>query len=139
MLYHLCYVSTASCALDGHQLADILKTARAENARRGITGLLLYKQGSFMQVLEGSREAVMAVFERIAADARHTEVEVLFEEEAEKREFADWSMAFVDLDGVDAAHIPGFSDFMESEEEPRRFLQELTRAKRFLLLFRAVQ
>ncbi len=92
-----------------------------------------------MQVLEGSKDAVAETYERICRDARHHQLDLLFEGPIAEREFYDWSMAFVDLDRVDAAELPGFSDFMVSDEEPRRFLAELSHAKRFLLLFRATR
>ena len=92
-----------------------------------------------MQVLEGSRDTVAEVYERIRRDPRHHQLDLLFEGPIDEREFDDWSMAFVDLDRVDAAKLPGFSDFMISDEEPRRFLAELSHAKRFLLLFRATR
>ena len=62
-----------------------------------------------------------------------------FEGPIEAREFADWRMGFVDLNGVDVKNLPGFSDFLSDDVEPRRLLEELTQVKRLLLLFRAME
>lgn len=138
MLFHLCYVSTQSRPMHGSDLVDVLETARVVNSERDITGLLLHKDDSFLQVLEGNEEDVREVFERIERDERHCRIKVLFEGPLEQREFSDFRMGFVELDGVDVRSLPGFSDFLVNDSEPRQFLEELTRAKRFLLLFRAM-
>ena len=139
MLYHLGYVSTQTRPMDGKGLLEILKAARRSNEDVEITGLLLHREDSFFQVLEGEEDAVRQVFEKIQRDPRHERVKVLFEGPIEAREFADWRMGFVDLNGVDVKNLPGFSDFLSDDAEPRRFLEEFTQAKRLLLLFRAME
>ena len=138
MLFHLGYVSTETRPMRGPDLAGLLETAREFNSAHDVSGLLLYRKGSFLQVLEGREEDVGLVLERIRSDPRHQDIKVLFEEPLEAREFADWRMAFVDLDGVDVASLPGFSDFLIDDREPRRFLEALSATKRLLLLFRAM-
>ena len=138
MLFHLGYVSTQIRPMQAQDLLDLLKTAREHNSRVGVTGLLLHREDSFFQVLEGQEEAVREIFARIQHDRRHDRVKVLFEGPIESREFSDWRMGFVELDGVDLTQLPGFSDFLFNDSEPRRFLEELTQAKRLLLLFRAM-
>jgi hypothetical protein len=139
MLYHLGYVSTQTRPMDGKGLLEILKAARRSNEDVEITGLLLHREDSFFQVLEGEEDAVRQVFEKIQRDPRHERVKVLFEGPIEAREFADWRMGFLDLNGVDVKNLPGFSDFLSDDAEPRRFLEEFTQAKRLLLLFRAME
>lgn len=138
MLFHLCYVSTQSRPMHASDLVELLNTIRAQNSERDITGLLLHREDSFLQVLEGEEDDVRQTFDRIKRDRRHRRIKVLFEEPLEEREFSDWRMGFVELDGVDVKRLPGFSDFLVDDSEPRRFLEELTQAKRFLLLFRAM-
>jgi hypothetical protein len=103
-----------------------------------VTGLLLYREGSFYQVLEGSESDVMATFHDIEGDPRHKEVRVLFDGETESREFADWQMGFLNLDGIDMDTLTGFSDFMTRDAEPREFLESLSRGKRLALMFRTL-
>ena len=139
MLYHLCYASTQTRPFTGPQLAELLENARDTNARHRVTGLLLHREDSFLQVLEGDEADVRLIYERIREDPRHRNLNVLFAESIDEREFGDWRMAFLDLDGVDVSELPGFSDYLADEEEPRRFFEELTRARRVMLLFRSMQ
>jgi len=137
-LYHLGYVSTAAVDFSDEALIALLGEARSANTDRDVTGLLLYREGSFYQVLEGSEAAVMATFRDIEGDPRHKEVRVLFDGETDAREFADWQMGFLNLDGVDMDTLSGFSDFMTRDADPREFLESLSRGKRLALMFRTL-
>ena len=77
-LFHLGYVSTETRRFSVNQLVSLLNEARTANASRDITGLLLYREGSFYQVLEGHEASVMKTFGSIQGDHRHQEIEVLF-------------------------------------------------------------
>ena len=137
-LYHLGYVSTEAVKFSEEALVALLSEARNANADRDVTGLLLYREGSFYQVLEGSESAVMATFHDIEGDPRHKEVRILFNGETDAREFADWKMGFLNLDGVDVETLSGFSDFMTRDAEPQEFLENLSRGKRLALMFRTL-
>ncbi len=78
--------------IDGH-VAQILRTSRRNNAAVGVTGALMFHRGCFAQVLEGTHEAIEAVFERIQCDDRHSCVDLLSFEPIEHRRFARWTMA----------------------------------------------
>lgn len=82
------------------QIAQILASARRNNARNGVTGALLFSDGCFAQVLEGQQCNVEAVFESIQCDHRHCDVTILHLHEVERRSFGEWSMAFGGIDGV---------------------------------------
>ncbi len=109
-LTHCIYASAACQPFDGAALRGLLENSRAHNEQAGITGMLLYADGSFFQVIEGPAEAVSALFARIAADPRHEQVTRIIEEPIARRRFADWSMGFP---GVcdDLSALPGFNDF----------------------------
>ena len=92
-LHALIYTSTARRLFSDAMLRELLEQARTRNARLGITGCLLYYDGSFMQYLEGPREGVQAVFASIQRDPRHHQVGLLHQGPIERREFADWWMA----------------------------------------------
>lgn len=138
MLYHLSYASNQADDLTSSDLREILEVARSTNEKNDVTGLLLHRDKSFMQVLEGDEKTVKDLYSQIAGDARHKDVEILFSEPVEKREFSDWSMAFTELDDVTISEIPGFSDFLIDDTQPRKFLEDLSRSKRTLLLFRGM-
>ena len=78
------------------ELAGILAVSRANNARDGVTGALLYSEGCFAQVLEGELAAVERTFERIQCDPRHGEVVVLEAGRVEQRLFGAWDMALAE-------------------------------------------
>ena len=138
MLYHLSYASNQSEHINSSDLRDILEVARETNKQNDITGLLLHRDNSFMQVLEGEEQVIKDLYVKISADNRHSDVELLFCEPIEKREFSDWSMAFTELDDVTISEVPGFSDFLIDDTQPRKFLEDLSRSKRTLLLFRGM-
>ena len=137
-LYHLGYVSTEAVKFSEERLVALLSEARNANADRDVTGLLLYREGSFYQVLEGSESAVMATFRDIEGDPRHKEVRILFDGETDAREFADWTMGFLNLDEVDVGTLSGYSDFMTRDAQPQEFLENLSRGKRLALMFRTL-
>lgn len=95
MLYQLVYGSASTVDFDEEALLELLRVARVNNAKVGVTGMLLYAEGSFMQVLEGEREVVESLFNKIERDARHFETRVLLKVEVEERSFGDWSMGFI--------------------------------------------
>ena len=91
-IYQLIYCSRVA-AVSPVELASILAVSRANNARDGLSGALLYNRGLFAQVLEGPLAAVERTFERIQCDARHDDVVVLQFGEVGQRAFSDWLMA----------------------------------------------
>jgi hypothetical protein len=138
-LFHLGYVSTETIDLGTPGMVELLSEARRINTSRDITGLLLHRDRSFYQVMEGPEEVVRETFANIEKDERHTAIDVLFEGEVEEREFPDWQMGFLNLDGVDIEALQGYSDFLSREDNARDFLQNLSRGKRLALMFRSME
>jgi hypothetical protein len=99
MLVRLMYASRAREGLDAEESAAILRQSRANNPRQGITGVLcLCPAGPiFIQALEGGREAVNALYNRIVRDPRHHDVTLLRYEDISERRFAGWSMGQVNM------------------------------------------
>ncbi len=136
-VHRLIYVSASVEYLDEAALEALLTQARANNARLGITGLLLYGEGTFLQLLEGPRDAVAALYATIRDDPRHVRCLVLDEEDHVERLFGDWRMAFRRLTRDALASQEGFSDFLA----PDSSLAEVLAARpepacRMLLAFR---
>jgi CheY-like chemotaxis protein len=109
-LHHLVYQSRATAPLGEAALARLLAQSRAHNAAHGLTGVLLYSDGRFVQLLEGAPGAVGAVFARIARDPRHTGVVTLADGPADHRLFGEWSMAYRAVDRAALAPLTGYSD-----------------------------
>lgn len=108
MPFRLIYASATWPALTPDQLAGLIAVARRNNARLGVTGLLLYHNASVLQVLEGPQEAVEGLFDRIARDSRHGRILRLWAGPVAERAFPDWRMGLARLDdlgpeGQDAA------------------------------------
>lgn len=99
-LFRLVYCSRNTISADRSdsvaEIAEILAVSRANNARDGVTGALLYSDGCFAQVLEGDLGMVQRTFERIQRDTRHGDVIVLEARRAEARIFGMWDMALAE-------------------------------------------
>lgn len=93
-LHAIVYVSTSTHVLSDAEIQHLLERARARNLAEGVTGVLLYSRGNFMQYLEGSRSGVAKVYEVIKADPLHYGIIELINEPRETREFSEWNMAF---------------------------------------------
>ena len=100
-MFNLVYASTAKNPLSDNELRSWLHPYREKNVRLGITGLLLYKHGAFMQALEGEEDTVRALYATICRDPRHHCIITLVAMPVAKRHFPDWSMGFENLDGTD--------------------------------------
>ena len=109
MLVRLLY---ASRAVDGSgaTIESILDTARQHNLDSGITGILVYGGGVFMQAIEGGRQAVSDLYGTISRDARHKDVVLLHYEEIVERRFGSWTMGLVDVDRINACVLLKYSD-----------------------------
>jgi hypothetical protein len=103
------YASRAVPALDQEELVTILRQSKANNPSTGVTGVLCYSGGIFLQVLEGGRSAVNKLYNRIGADPRHTDVELLLYEEIGERRFASWSMGQVNMSRLNPSLLLKYS------------------------------
>jgi len=110
MLVRLMYASRAAQAVNADALNAILKESKANNPALGVTGVLCYSSGIFLQVLEGGRKQVNSLYNRIVTDARHTDVVLLSYEEIEERSFAGWSMGQVNLSRVNPSLLLKYSE-----------------------------
>ena len=99
------YISNAAKPLRAAELDDILATSRRNNARVGVTGMLVYMDGSFIQALEGDAEAVDSLISRIADDPRHRDFVVIARYPVAERQFPDWSMGYRRCDGAPPAEL----------------------------------
>jgi methanogenic corrinoid protein MtbC1 len=86
------YRSRAVTALSDFELYELVQAAQARNEREQITGLMLYDEGRFYQWLEGPARNVAGLMSTIAADHRHTDIEILSDKPTDTRQFGDWTM-----------------------------------------------
>jgi hypothetical protein len=110
MLVRLMYASRAVPSVDLDALMAIQRSSTAGNPVQGITGVLCFSEGIFLQVLEGGRSAVNRLYNRIAGDPRHTDVELLSYEEISERRFAAWSMGQVNMSRLNPGLLLKYSE-----------------------------
>jgi hypothetical protein len=134
-VFYLIYVSNATRRFDEAQLKEILMASRAANAEIEVTGLLLYKDGSFMQMLEGPENAVRALLDKILRDPRHYNLVTIQEGMNEARIFPGWSMGFRRLDDS-AKDVTGYGDFENVMLTAPEFGSDPQRCLQLLRLFR---
>lgn len=109
----LVYASAASVNFSDEELRDLLAISRENNAKEGVTGVLLFMEGSFLQVLEGGKGAVEELYERISLDQRHGKVVLLLRRFVDERAFGDWAMGYVNA-GRKRRELEGFFDLVQS-------------------------
>src|SRR5258706_15801183 len=103
MLVRLTYASRASNGIHPEGVTAILKGSRENNLAKGISGVLVFSDGIFLQVLEGGRDAVSALYNKIAQDKRHRDVVLLGYDEIPERRFAGWPMGQANLSRLNPA------------------------------------
>lgn len=134
-VHQLIYISAANRDFSDKELEELLAKARENNASLGITGMLLFHEGSFIQALEGPQEKVQALYEKIAQDERHTETVVLYKGDQEEPDFDNWSMGFYRSNQSSQENLEGFHDFLGSGFR-RNHRETSSRARKALLQFR---
>jgi Sensors of blue-light using FAD len=132
-LIHCIYTSSATHGFAEAQLPELLERARAKNALHGITGMLLYVERSFFQVLEGEPGEVDAIYRSIEKDPRHHRMVQIIREPIARRSFEDWSMGFAAIGRAEAAGLVGENDFFGDAECFERI--QSGRAKKLLRAF----
>jgi len=112
-LHCLVYVSLANQEMTDEHLKSMLEKARDNNEKFDITGMLLFRDGFFMQALEGDEVNITVLFDKIAKDARHRDVLLVYKKPIKQRGFERWTMGFNKIDGDTLESLNGFSDFLQ--------------------------
>jgi hypothetical protein len=110
MLVRLLYASRAAEPVPDGLIETIMQQARRNNPELGITGVLCHGGDVFLQVLEGGREPVNTLYNRIACDRRHRRVTLLDYEEILERRFSGWTMGQVNLSKVNSSTLLKYSE-----------------------------
>jgi hypothetical protein len=112
MYYELLYTSEASWEMNQQELLELLVQARKKNQQLDVTGILLYHQKEFMQLIEGKKEDILQLWKTIRKDKRHFFAKVIYQGPVSERGFSEWSMAFQNIEGLDLSKLNGYSDFL---------------------------
>ena len=129
-MFHLIYTSNETQAFTAEDLRKLLLRARMRNQQKGVTGMLVHRAGCFLQALEGDEDAVNEIYQAIAKDTRHSEINLLRRGRSfgQQRHFGTWSMGFADESGM-ADVLRGFVSLNEDLD-----LRRLPEAEAFTLL-----
>jgi hypothetical protein len=116
LLHQVIYCSRAAPGVEASAVDRIIETARRVNPAHGITGLLVFGSGMFFQWIEGPRDNITLLMDRIRRDPRHEQVVTLSEtEEVRERLFPDWDMELVTADDIRAVLL----DALATAEDDR--------------------
>jgi hypothetical protein len=130
------YVSSAVEPFTSEELSALLDKCRRNNEALGITGMLLYRDGNFMQAIEGPQDAVSRLHAKIENDPRHRGMLTLVSGPAAAREFTHWSMGFRDLGSAEVRGQEGFSEFLNTPLTAQEFGPRPMRCQKLLSVFK---
>lgn len=133
---YILYLSSSTELLSEDQLAEILFISRKNNSIANITGILLYVEGTFLQLLEADKASILdEVYSRIRTDRRHFNIMEMLRGSHEKRIFPDWSMGFHSITKEEFSYLSGYKDITEisftSKTEENKSHPGLTFLKNF--------
>ncbi len=109
-MYFIIYTSYAASELIEEDLKDLLIWSREKNEAVSITGMLIYFDGKFLQLIEGEEQKVKKLYQSICNDERHKNIVTLKEGSIKDRFFADWSMGFKYVLQAELADVDGYKD-----------------------------
>jgi len=130
------YISAAIAPFTPPELVELLRISREKNAEHGLTGMLLYNDGNFMQVLEGPPASVDALMANIRRDPRHIRVTVLLRKKVEARTFGQWQMAFRNTRELSPLELKEVSGFLQGTFSTAESAGRYSAALRLLQIFR---
>jgi hypothetical protein len=111
-LHEIIYLSRACESMTPQALTALMEKSRIDNEARGITGVLIYHQQEFLQLIEGEREAVESLYQSICNDPRHRQTYTMWSNPITERSFARWAMGFVAPREADLRGKPGYEPLL---------------------------
>ncbi len=115
-MYRILYTSSATKIFEDKELEEILEKSRTNNQKKEVTGLLIVKGRTFLQCLEGEKDDVLSIYEKISNDERHTNIIDLFEEDIDERLFPKWSMGYKNVKHLSDFKSEKLKSFNTTEE-----------------------
>lgn len=132
--YQILYVSKPTKQIDSNSIRDIVTHATEYNTKNDITGILLFRSGVFLQLLEGEKSKVEALYVKIEKDPRHTNVVRILSIEENERIFPIWGMAYHEISDLDIKMVSEFMSWNKliagaTDIDNKLILQMLNRFK----------
>ena len=110
-MIQISYISRTHEPLNAEELLQLLLQCRKNNRESGVTGMLLYGNGTFLQAIEGEEAVIDELVTRIRKDPRHADIQFLNRRTIERREYPDWSMGFEQVTDVALKDVKGLNSF----------------------------
>ena len=132
-MFYLIYVSSAVRLMDNVELLKLHQMSKKNNANSEITGMLLYQEGNFMQIIEGEEEHVLELFIKISMDKRHKDIYKIMSGPINKRNFDNWSMGFCNMN--DTNYYSNYETFIQENIKLKTFEYESQSAYDFIIKF----
>jgi hypothetical protein len=116
-LFQMLYLSETKKRWSDAELEALCAHARARNAQDGLTGLLLYGNGHFVQLLEGRRQPLILTYTRICRDDRHSDIVLLVDGPIQRRTFPEWAMGVLNVETAGEFDRQRFRDIVAAFEK----------------------
>lgn len=125
--------------INDREIISIVNASQINNQKLGVTGILLYNSGNFMQLIEGEEPAVETLYEKIRMDYRHASITLLLKENITHRNFENWQMGYRNLETLKKVDPTVLSPFMEEELNFSIYKNNPYRALHFLEMFKKIK
>jgi hypothetical protein len=132
-LHQIIYTSQASEQFNKRNLLDLLHTSRGYNTIDNISGLLMHRNGYFLQIIEGEQDVVENLFQRLSNDTRHKNIKMILDRTVESRLFSNWAMGCADFDEPELSMLPGLRTDLSNPEVIEELIIHLPEIADFLL------
>jgi hypothetical protein len=114
-LQTICYFSNAQFNLSADGLEKLFSKTKANNARNKITGILIYRSGNFLQILEGEKAATERLYNSILKDERHKNVIKIIDSKIEDSIFTDYKTGFsIIMNHEETKDLDSYIDWLEN-------------------------
>ena len=114
-MIQISYISVSAKPMSSEELLALLQKCLTNNARDGITGMLLYSNQTFLQALEGDDAVIDGLVSKIEKDPRHASIKFLHRRPIQSRQYSDWTMGFKRISDTELQHIDGLKNFGERD------------------------
>lgn len=134
-MIHLIYISSATKEFSERDLITLLEQSRTRNKRQNVTGMLLYRNGTFLQVLEGEEKDVNEIYQSICFDERNAGNYLTETKAIKERNFPNWNMGFENLTNLRPDELDGYLDIFTKGIKPEDIAKRKDMAVKLLLKF----
>ncbi|MEM7143758.1 MAG: BLUF domain-containing protein [Verrucomicrobiota bacterium] len=134
--YRVVYISEATDSFSESELEELLEHARVNNRRLGISGILLYEQNFFLQMIEGPARSIISLYATIRKDPRHKNIFTISEGDAVERQFGQWTMAHYKFEPGDSGFEEGYLRIMTSFQSADQLSREAAFVDQYLAQLR---